>query len=131
MNENITAVIVQRGEYRIPIKTANSQGDAEERGGFTPTVDGGSVVISLLDTEKCEPVGQADLYAWWDSQGIGEAVREKLQLTRTNFPSPVQIYDWLLERQKINFCEDVCESVFAGFDCTICPLQHKKYDMED
>jgi len=76
----------------------------------------------LFDPEKDEQIGKAELFSWWDSCGVDQCIREKLGLTRRNFPSPEELYRWIEDYQNgLDLC-DICEGADAGYDCHICPV---------
>jgi len=96
-----------------------------------PGADGNSIIVCGYDTEKCEPIGTADIFAAYDTVGIEKRVHEILNLTRRNFPTPEELYEWIKEwdSRRIDFCE-ICEGEFAGYDCKVCPIEAVKYEQE-
>ena len=130
----MNAVIVQRGNYFMGMRTKKPDGTiAEERPPrWEPDSNGAAIVVSAFDTEKDETIGTADLFAAWDSVGIDQCVREKIALTRRNFPTPEEWYRWIKawDDRDLDICE-ICEGICAGYDCSICPIERIKSEEDD
>jgi len=132
MEKPITAVIVERGTYTFGHSFINPDGTTEKiPAKFVADAEGGSVVVSAFDTEKCKPIGEAELLPHYDTVEIEKCISEKLNLSRRNFPAPEEIYRWIKkwDGRGIDFCE-ICEGIFAGYDCDVCPIQAMKYEQE-
>lgn len=124
------AVIVQRGNYFLGVNRRDKDGNVvdEKPPRWEPDPEGAAVVVCDFDSEKNETVGEADIFAAWDSQGIDNRVREKLGLERRNFPTPAEWYKWARNHENgLDLC-DICESICAGYDCRICPIDEIKED---
>jgi hypothetical protein len=128
-NKRPTAVVVERGNYFLGWHTKNADGSTKKNQPpkWEPDIDGGCVIICTYDLEKNEPVGSADLFAHYDSDRIGSHIREKLDIERANFPTPAEIYKWCKNSDDdIDFCRDICEGVYGGYDCRVCPMEDIK-----
>jgi hypothetical protein len=127
------AVIVQRGAYRLGYVSRDKDGNVtkERPERWEPDTSGCAILVCDYDTENDKAVGVADLFAAWDSHGLEKRIREKLALTRRNFPTPDELYKWAKDRgmQNADFCE-ICEGVCAGYDCRICPIETIKAETE-
>ena len=129
-----TAVLIERGNYYFGHSTRDKDGNTTEKTlpRWEPDAKGSSIAICAFDTEKDETIGEADLFAAWDSDGLDKCLREKLALTRRNFPTPEELYRWIKawDGRNIDICE-ICEGICAGYDCRVCPIQTIKDETED
>ena len=66
-----------------------------------------------------------------DSVGVDNCVREKLALTRRNFPTPEELYRWIRkwDGRNVGLCEDICEGICADYDCSVCPVNLIKTEL--
>jgi len=125
MDKKPTTVIVERGNYFMGSKTTkNGEVVSEKPSNWAADPEGSCVVICRFDTEKNEPTEAADIFPIWDSHGIDKCIREKLALKRRNFPTPEEWHKWIKEwdERDIDICE-ICQGIFAGYDCSICPIE--------
>ena len=126
--EEAGTVMVQRGTYYLGRNCLDKDGNIAESNPpeWKPDPEGSSVIVTLFNPEKNEQIGKAELFSWWDSCGIEQCVRDKLELTRRNFPSPEELYHWIEKYQHgLNLCE-ICEGICAGYDCKVCPIEELK-----
>jgi len=70
----------------------------------------------------------AELFAAYDTVGIEYKICEILNISRRNFPDPEQLYRWMREFG-YDFC-DMCQGRFAGYDCSVCPIEAIKHEQE-
>jgi len=135
-NETKTArLVVERGNYFIG-RNLQRNGETVESNPpkWEPNPEGCAVCVTLWDGEKNEQIGEAALFAAWDSIGIDNRIREMLALDRRNFPTPEEIYKWTKawDERDISFCE-ICQysDDHGYYDCKVCPVAQIKADMED
>jgi len=120
-----STVIVERGNYYLGANSKKNDGTTEESSPrWEADPEGSAVAVSAYDTEKNEQIGSASLFCFWDSVGIDTCIREKLVLSRRNFPTPEELYRWIKkwDGRGVDLCDDICEGVFAGYDCNVCPV---------
>ena len=132
MNENIDTVMVQRGHMKLGVWEVKADGSKEgELCKWIPTPEGTAILVCPVDTETHEQRGEADVFPIWDSVGIDKDIRKKLALTKRNFPTPEEWYRWIKEWEdrNIDIC-DICQGVFSGYDCGVCPIEAIKYIAE-
>ena len=131
MSENnlITTVIIERGNFFLGNKSHKNDGTTEE----TPSrweadPEGSAVIVSAYDREKNEQIGEANIFSCGDSVSVDNCIREILALSRRNFPTPEELYRWIKDwdGRNIDFCDDICEGICAGYDCKICPIRFIK-----
>lgn len=131
-NRIVTTVVVERGNYYMGGKSHKGNGIIEETSPrWEADPEGSAVVVSAYDRDKNKQIGEASLFTFWDSVGVDNCVREKLALTRRNFPTPEELYRWIKEwdGRRIDLCENICEGVCAGYDCSVCPVSQIKAEL--
>jgi hypothetical protein len=133
-NNHGTTVIVERGNYFMGRKTQKPDGAFENTSPqWEKDPNGQAVAVSAYDTSKNEQVGAVGLFCLWDSIGIDNCIRAKLGLTRRNFPTPEELYRWIKEwkGRGADLCDNICEGVFAGYDCKVCPVSQIKSELQE
>jgi len=121
----ITAVIVERGVYRLGLKRDGDK-EYERPPKWEPRATGGSVIVCAFDTEKDEPIGEADIFSRFDATLIERKIQSVLNLTETNTPTALEIFKGALKEG----VDDLCQYC-PRFDCRYCGIKNWKDEKED
>jgi hypothetical protein len=83
------------------------------------------VIVCAFDTEKDEPIGDADIFSRFDTTLINNKIRSVLALNETDTPTALEIFKVAMEEG-----DDLCQYCQRN-NCRDCEIKNWKDERED
>jgi hypothetical protein len=123
----VTAVIVERGVYRMGRRTIHADGtETKQDGEWKPSIDGGCVIVCAYDTETDAPIGEADIFSRFDTTPISNKIRSVLNLDSTDTPNVLEIFKRAMEQDN----DDLCRYC-PRYTCRDCEIKNWKDERDE
>ena len=117
----MSMVFIVTGTCTFGVTTRDKDGNILESrpAQFTPTKDGGSVAVGLLDPETMQPIEITSMYGDWDAAGyMAEILKLLNPVRKINLPDLKEIVKAAYQEDGNDLLCDYCKSMNCR-DCII------------
>ena len=117
----MSMVFIVTGTCTLGVTTRDKDGNILESrpAQFTPTKDGGSVAVGLLDPETMQPIEITSMYGDWDAAGyMAEILKLLNPVRKINLPDLKEIVKAAYQEDGNDLLCDYCKSMNCR-DCII------------
>ena len=124
----MSMVFIVTGTCTLGVTTRDKDGNILESrpAQFTPTNDGGSVAVGLLDPETMQPIEITSMYGDWDAAGyMAEILKLLNPVRKINLPDLKEIVKAAYQEDGNDLLCDYCKSMNCC-DCIIKEWQEEE-----
>ena len=125
----MSMVFIVTGTCTLGVTTRDKDGNILESrpAQFTPTKDGGSVAVGLLDPETMRPIEITSVYGDWDAAGyMAEILKLLNPVRKINLPDLKEIVKAAYQEDGNDLLCDYCKSM----NCRDCIIKEWKEELE-
>lgn len=125
----MSMVFIATGTCTLGVTTRDKDGNILESrpAQFTPTKDGGSVAVGLLDPETMQPIEITSMYGDWDAAGyMAEILKLLNPVRKINLPDLKEIVKAAYQEDGNDLLCDYCKSM----NCRDCIIKEWKEELE-